>query len=219
VELLERAGLVSALREWWAGPGGVVVFVSGEAGIGKSALVRSFCAGLPAGTAVQQGSCDALDAPRALGPPHDIARTSADGLGRLLHRPGERHALFTAFLDLLAEGPSVAVVEDAHWADEATADLLQFGGRRVARCRRRCRWVRAVTRPAGSVRDGPVTSRPRTGQNAPRLVRCATNNSPMCSMCPVIAALAASASPRSRAAKTGSWSCAEASAQPSTRPK
>ncbi len=45
-----------------------------------------------------------------------------------------RHRLFSAFLDLLdsAGPPVVAVVEDAHWADEATLDLLVFAGRRVA---------------------------------------------------------------------------------------
>jgi DNA-binding CsgD family transcriptional regulator/tetratricopeptide (TPR) repeat protein len=131
VELLERAELLAALQQYRAGPGGAMVFVAGEAGIGKSALVRSFCAGLPPGTAVHHGSCDALATPRALGPLHDIARTDPGGLGRLLDRSGERRALFTAFLDLLSGGPSVVVVEDAHWADEATADLLLFVGRRV----------------------------------------------------------------------------------------
>ena len=134
VKLLERETLLASLREFQAGvvdDGGTVVFVAGEAGIGKSALVRTFCDGLPAGTAVHYGFCDALGTPRALGPLHDIARAGLDGLGRLLATGGDRHALFTAFLDLLAAGPSVTVIEDAHWADDATLDLLLFVGRRV----------------------------------------------------------------------------------------
>ena len=58
-----------------------MVFVSGEAGIGKTALVRRFCEELSAPTVIHRGFCDALGTPRALGPLHDIARTSLRGLG------------------------------------------------------------------------------------------------------------------------------------------
>src|SRR5262249_22570817 len=46
-----------------------------------------------------------------------------------------RDQLFTAFLaELAAPGPlTVVVIEDLHWADEATADLLSYLGRRLAR--------------------------------------------------------------------------------------
>lgn len=109
-----------------------MVFVSGEAGIGKTALVDRFCADLPSRTLVRRGYCDALDTPRALGSLYDIARTADDGLNRLLAAGTDRHTIFTAFLDLLAAAASVTVVEDAHWADEATLDLLLFIGRRVS---------------------------------------------------------------------------------------
>lgn len=36
--------------------------------------------------------------------------------------------------------PALLIIEDAHWADEATLDVLQFLGRRVDR-------VRAALRP------------------------------------------------------------------------
>ena len=42
-----------------------------------------------------------------------------------------RHERFTTLLDLLAE-PTVIVIEDLHWADEATLDLLVYLGRRLA---------------------------------------------------------------------------------------
>ncbi|HEX5543423.1 MAG TPA: LuxR C-terminal-related transcriptional regulator [Micromonospora sp.] len=134
MELVEREALSASLRDFQsaaAGGRGCMIFVSGEAGIGKTSLVNSFCAGLPSGTAVHFGHCDSLDTPRPLGPLFDIARTTSDGLGRLLTTGADRHTIFTVFLTLLAARTSVVVVEDAHWADEATVDLLLFVGRRV----------------------------------------------------------------------------------------
>lgn len=134
MELLERDSLLADLRESYrAAVGGVgaMVFVSGEAGIGKTALTLRFCEGLPAETVVHRGFCDALGTPRALGPLYDMSSTSLSSLGPLLTDGHDRHTLFSAFLDLLGAGPSVTVIEDAHWADEATLDLLLFVARRV----------------------------------------------------------------------------------------
>ncbi|MBW8482300.1 ATP-binding protein [Actinomadura parmotrematis] len=126
MELLERAGFLDALR---ACPTGRVVLVSGEAGIGKTALVRAFCE--QDGRRALWGACDALSTPRPLGPLHDIARAAGGGLAAAMAAESSRHELFTAFLDRLTR-PAIAVVEDAHWADEATLDLLVFAGRRMA---------------------------------------------------------------------------------------
>jgi DNA-binding CsgD family transcriptional regulator/tetratricopeptide (TPR) repeat protein len=134
VELLERGPLLASLREFQAaaaGGAGCLVFVAGEAGIGKTALVRSFCEGLAGDVGVYRGFCDSLATPRALGPLHDIARAGLDGLAAPLAAGHDRHALFTTFFDLIGAAPSVTVIEDAHWADEATLDLLLFVGRRV----------------------------------------------------------------------------------------
>ena len=58
---LERSGQLEALDELWAsvagGGGGRLVFVRGEAGAGKSTLVRWFCERRPR---VLWGACDAL---------------------------------------------------------------------------------------------------------------------------------------------------------------
>jgi DNA-binding CsgD family transcriptional regulator/tetratricopeptide (TPR) repeat protein len=127
VELLEREQYLSVLRDC---PPGSIVLVSGEAGIGKTALVRAFCAD-EVRTALW-GACDALRTPRPLGPLQDIARQAGSDLARAMAAEGPRHAIFGAFLDELAARPTVAVVEDAHWADEATLDLLVFLGRRIS---------------------------------------------------------------------------------------
>ncbi|GHI10071.1 hypothetical protein AQI88_41670 [Streptomyces cellostaticus] len=128
--LLEREHAIAALRNC---PPGRIALVAGEAGIGKTALVRAFCE--EAGRPVLRGVCDALHTPRPLGPLHDMAATAGGALAGLVRADGPRHALFTALLDELTAREWLVVVEDAHWADEATVDLLVFVGRRIAATR------------------------------------------------------------------------------------
>jgi predicted ATPase len=139
MDLLERARVLEELDGELAATatGGRVALVAGEAGIGKSALVRRFTERLEAGARFLLGACDPLLTPRALGPLHDIARQTGGRLAGLLAGGGPREQLFAALLDELDHGarPQVVVVEDAHWADEATMDLLVFLGRRIARTR------------------------------------------------------------------------------------
>ena len=112
--------------------GGLVALLTGEAGIGKSALVRRFIERHSTDARFLLGACDPLLTPRALGPLHDIARQTGGRLAELLASAGPREAVFAAFLDQLAWPPrQVVVVEDTHWADEATLDLLVFLGRRL----------------------------------------------------------------------------------------
>jgi tetratricopeptide (TPR) repeat protein len=136
MDLLERAGLLDELSGVLAATadGGRVVLLAGEAGIGKSALVRRFTEGRSADARFLLGVCDPLLTPRALGPLHDIARQTGGRLADLLASGGPREAVFAAFLDQLAQPRrQVVVVEDVHWADEATLDLLVFLGRRLER--------------------------------------------------------------------------------------
>jgi DNA-binding CsgD family transcriptional regulator len=139
MDLLERGLVLEELDGELAAVagGGRVALVAGEAGIGKSALVRRFTERQAAGVRVVLGACDPLLTPRALGPLHDIARQTGGRLAGLLAAGGPREQLFAALLDELDQGagPRVMVVEDAHWADEATMDLLVFLGRRIARTR------------------------------------------------------------------------------------
>jgi DNA-binding CsgD family transcriptional regulator/tetratricopeptide (TPR) repeat protein len=111
---------------------GSVVLIGGEAGVGKTALVEAFCAADRRVVRVIRGGCDALLTPRPLGPLFDFARELGDGLGELLGNRAPRELLFGALLEELgAVRPTVAVIEDVHWADEATLDLLRFLARRV----------------------------------------------------------------------------------------
>src|SRR4029453_17167913 len=138
MDLLERDGLLDtlgdSLREAVAGRGGVAL-VGGEAGIGKTALGERFTRTRCDGARVLWGACDALFGPRPLGPLHDIAEQAGAGLRALLQDGASRPALLAGLLDELKRGgrPTGRVVEDAHWADEATLDLVKFLGRRIER--------------------------------------------------------------------------------------
>jgi ATP/maltotriose-dependent transcriptional regulator MalT len=127
VDLLERKQSLDLLREC---PPGQLVIVSGEAGVGKTALVRAYCG--ESGDQVVWGHCDALRTPRPMGPLHDVARLVGGRFAGIMAADSTRTLMFHAFLDLLTEHRCVAVIEDAHWADEATIDALQFAGRRIS---------------------------------------------------------------------------------------
>jgi DNA-binding CsgD family transcriptional regulator/energy-coupling factor transporter ATP-binding protein EcfA2 len=135
--LLERerelAELAQAAREAAAGEGGLVL-ISGEAGIGKSSLVRALRGLLPAEARLLVGHCDDLSTPRTLGPFRDLVGQVGAELTRALREGGERDAVPTALQAELdwAGHPTVLVVEDVHWADEATLDVLGYLARRVA---------------------------------------------------------------------------------------
>jgi DNA-binding CsgD family transcriptional regulator/tetratricopeptide (TPR) repeat protein len=137
VELLERADLLAALdamAESARGGRGRVALVAGEAGVGKTALVERFCRDR---SPVLAGACDALATPRPLGPIRDIAAVVGGDLAAALAGDEPREVVFDAVLRVVTGSvrPPIVVVEDAHWADDATNDLLVFLGRRVASTR------------------------------------------------------------------------------------
>ena len=134
VALVERAPLLETLTglhdETCAGSGRLVL-VHGEAGAGKSALLRAFGDLAGARSVVLRGACDPLSSPRPLGPLVDLAPHLDPGVGDLLRR-GERDGLFELTLaSLSARGPVVVLIEDVHWADASTLDLLRFLARRL----------------------------------------------------------------------------------------
>ncbi|MDQ4047769.1 MAG: AAA family ATPase, partial [Actinomycetota bacterium] len=132
-----------------------LVFVEGEAGVGKSRLVREALSSPAArDTRVLVGHCHRLREPFLLGPVIEALRGAgttppdrplspvvgalqpllpelADMLPPEPRRIGdpraERHRIFRALRELLgALGPTVCVLEDLHWADEGTLEFLAF---------------------------------------------------------------------------------------------
>ena len=104
-----------------AGGRGSVVLVTGEAGIGKTSLIRAFADEAAGRARVLLSACDDLMASRTLGPLRDAILGS---------EPVDD--VFTALLEALAaDPPTVLVVEDIHWADDATLDVLGYAARRI----------------------------------------------------------------------------------------
>jgi len=134
--LLERAGELATLDGLVDGlgqTGGKVVLIRGEAGIGKSALIDAFLRGRRERAEVDYGTCDDLFIPQPLGPFWDMARERSELRGPLAQ--GDRASLLDAVLARLSRTgrPTIVVIEDTHWADEATLDAIRYLGRRVAR--------------------------------------------------------------------------------------
>ena len=128
----ELAELAAAARQAAAGNGGLVLIL-GEAGIGKSSLVQALRGLLPAEGRLLVGHCDDLGTPRTLGPFRDLAGAVGTGLARALGA-GDRDAVLAALpgeLDWPGH-PTILVVEDVHWADEATLDVLRYLARRIS---------------------------------------------------------------------------------------
>jgi tetratricopeptide (TPR) repeat protein len=138
-EILEREPLLAelgALLESARRGEGRVALVAGEAGIGKTALLEHFARrhAQPPVRALW-GGCDALFTPRPLAPFQEIAWQLGGEAAERFEAGAPRDVLFHAFYEALRppHPPALVVVEDVHWADEATLDLLRFLGRRVQR--------------------------------------------------------------------------------------
>lgn len=116
-----------------AGGAGVVVLVHGEPGVGKSSLVRAYLGQLTSGTRTFVGACDDLITPRALGPLRDAVRWRGGPLAAALGGIIDRDQVFGAVVEELSHPRDLAVlvVEDVHWADDATLDVLQYVVRRI----------------------------------------------------------------------------------------
>ncbi|WP_308214584.1 helix-turn-helix transcriptional regulator [[Mycobacterium] manitobense] len=128
------AGLNQRLRAATRGDGRVVL-LSGEAGVGKTTVIARFVAGVGHQVRVLRGWCDPLAAPRPLGPLIDmLARTPGDQTAALRASvdAGDLEAIYAGLVDMFDDKTAwVCVVEDAHWADGATLDLLRFLSRRI----------------------------------------------------------------------------------------
>lgn len=137
MHFLERDPFVADLLQAAAGVRdghGAAVAVAGEAGIGKTTLAARVGDELRAGgMRVLWSGCEALFTPRPLGPLYDIAAALGPQVDALLGADRNRERLFPAVLDAAGAEPTLLVVEDVHWADHATLDLLKYVARRIFR--------------------------------------------------------------------------------------
>ncbi|CAM3689154.1 ATP-binding protein [Nocardioides zeicaulis] len=113
---------------------GRLVYVGGEAGVGKTSFVETVAA--QAHAVVATGWCDGSATPPPLGPLTDMLPDLPEGLWPAGASRSEVFARLLSALRAPVDGaPYLLLVEDAHWADEATLDLVRHLARRIHACR------------------------------------------------------------------------------------
>lgn len=134
VGLLERSSeldhIAASADEALRGEGRLLA-ISGEAGAGKTVLVRAACDRLSA-VRVLRGTCDPLSTPRPLGPVRDLFRSPDDPFQRDIAADLPLTAVCEAVFDALRTESTVVVVDDAQWIDDASVEVLRFALRRIS---------------------------------------------------------------------------------------
>jgi DNA-binding CsgD family transcriptional regulator/tetratricopeptide (TPR) repeat protein len=125
--LVEREALIAELSDARRA-GGRLVFIGAEAGGGKTALLREFIK--RAGGQVLSGACEPLATPVPLGPLLDVSAETGGAFAADVRAGRQARHVALSLIEELRD-PTVLVIEDAHWADEATIDVLRVVGRRV----------------------------------------------------------------------------------------
>jgi DNA-binding CsgD family transcriptional regulator len=137
VDLVERDRSLATLRATIEGAlagDGAGVAVVGEPGIGKSALIAAACratVGKGDPVRVLRASCDPLSTPRPLGPFRDLAVDA--GYAATVRRDDLLLSeICEQIFEAVSSEPTVLVIEDLHWVDAASVDVLRFLARRVS---------------------------------------------------------------------------------------
>jgi DNA-binding CsgD family transcriptional regulator/tetratricopeptide (TPR) repeat protein len=125
----ELLGAVVAMR---AGAGSLVL-VTGEAGVGKTSVVRRVLGRIEGATRVLRGACDDMLAPPPLQPLRDAVRGTGGPLEQALAQDNSDLLYEAAVAEFATPVPTVLLIEDVHWADDSTLDLLRYLARRLQR--------------------------------------------------------------------------------------
>jgi len=117
---------------------GSIVLVSGEAGVGKSRLISEFCASLMSSRwRIAKGACLQF-AQRPYGPILDIVSRFDPAAGDFTPAASQQEQ-FKTITETLARAAHkssiIAVIEDLHWADAATVELLAYLSPKLASMR------------------------------------------------------------------------------------
>ncbi len=129
----EREAMSAAYARARAGQSELLL-VTGQAGLGKTRLVEDLCASATDARVLTGESAPLVGAALAYGPFVDALRDHAGWLLDENDHSGDmltqRHRLFLRVLEVLtglaAQAPVLLVLEDLHWADESSRELLGF---------------------------------------------------------------------------------------------
>ncbi|MBV9592209.1 MAG: AAA family ATPase [Actinobacteria bacterium] len=133
VEREDQLAVLAAQLDQAVAGHGRLIFLGGEAGVGKtsvvSALAERALAVVSEPVGVRRGVVDNLSPPTALA---GLIEALPE-LSGLVETSGtiDGRALFAAIRATLGATATLLVLEDVHWADEATLDVLRYLGRRL----------------------------------------------------------------------------------------
>ncbi len=131
--LLERDHVlaeIDTLAQAAAEGAGKVVFVIGEAGIGKTSVLRAARERTDAVLRPVWTACEDVSSPEALTVLRELPEIDGDLLNNA-HDGGSRLSLFRDTLERLSQTPTILFVEDLHWADDGSIDFIRYAGRRI----------------------------------------------------------------------------------------
>ncbi|MEO8415759.1 MAG: AAA family ATPase [Ginsengibacter sp.] len=140
MKLIERDNFLETLQSRFnkiSAAEGHCFFITGEAGIGKTSLIKAFLKQVGEDSMQFVGACDSLFAPRPLAPLYDVAVQIKKNWADNIYSVSSVTELFTKFVEEFSDSalPVVLVFEDIHWADEGTLDFIKFFARRISRIR------------------------------------------------------------------------------------
>lgn len=134
MDLLEREDELERLNSLLARAregNGQIALIRGEVGIGKTSVAKTLTRSAADRAHILWGLCDDRLAARPLGPFWDMAIDEPVLSAALM--ANDRNRILDVLFELFTRAirPTIAVVEDVHWADGATLDLLTTLTRRI----------------------------------------------------------------------------------------
>ena len=136
--LLERDPELAILGQCFAAlcsgsSSGGSVLLSGEAGVGKTTVLRTAARAANRRIDWLWGTCEPMLSPTPLGPLVDWLDRMPPALAAAVRTGRHAAEVLSGVLAMLRDPtqPTVLVVDDAQWADSATLDLLRYLGRRI----------------------------------------------------------------------------------------
>ena len=134
--LLERETAIAKITGCVAtiNQSGKILLLSGEAGIGKTTLLEYVRMHVDANIEVHWSGCDPLFTPRPYAPIYDFAQMVSPDLLADLEKGARPSKIVSHFFQALSDlaRPAILIIEDVHWADNASLDLLKYIVRRIS---------------------------------------------------------------------------------------
>src|SRR3954470_7187080 len=120
--LIERDGQLAELRRLLVrarSGAGALLFLGGEAGVGKTSVIQAFLAESGPRDRVLIGACDPTASPSPLWPIREMSGRIDWSPGRSVANGAPREEIFSSVLAELRDSSavSIVVIEDVHWAD------------------------------------------------------------------------------------------------------